>query len=138
MKKLRKFAIFLMIPLHLILMYSFTHGWHDSSFYLLEVLILVLADFALSFWQMEILTSRRNRISVFAHVFLPYLLQNLLMIAAEFVVIFVVCEGEFSVLGGELGIFVAWAAGAAVALLCALVTFVTGAARTMMYHDEQK
>lgn len=138
MQKLRKYAIFMMFPLHLILMYSFTHGRHGDIFYPLEVLILVLADFALSFWQMEILTSRRNRIRVFGHVFLPYLLQNLLMIAAEFAVIYVICKGEFSVLGGELGMLAAWAVGAAAALLCALVTFVTGAARTMMYHDEQK
>ena len=138
MKKLRKFAIFLMIPLHLFLMYSFSHGDHGSSFYLLEMLSVVLADFALSCWQMEILTSRRNRISVFGHAFLPYLLQNLLMIAAEFALIRVICKGEFFAPDKNPGYFLAWAGGAAAALLCALVTFVTGAARTMMYHDEQK
>lgn len=133
----RKFAVFLLIPLHLLLAYLFTTGNHSGTFYLLSVLLVLLADFVLSFWLTEVMTSRRNSLRVFASDFLPHFWLKLVMIAAEGVLMHVICKGKYGLLDIGFGYLLAYAAAVASMLLSALVTFVTGAARTMLYHDEK-
>lgn len=137
-QKLRKFAILLIFPLHLFVSQIMVYGHHSDWFYLISVIILPIADFILSFWQLEIFTARHNRIPAFARAFLPYLLQKIALLAIELILIFAVTKGDFGLLGKGFGYAVAYAAAAASLILCALVTFVTGAARTMMYHDEKR
>lgn len=138
MKKLKKYAVLLVFPLHLILYYTFVHGSHEESFYYGELLFVLLADFVLSFWQMEILTSKRNSIRVYAKAFLPYLLQNGILIAANAVLLLLLCKDGAGILSKSFGYGIAGGAAIIEVLLGALVTFVTGAARTMMYHDEKR
>ena len=66
MKKIKKCAILLIFPLHLSLYFTAGHGYYGAGFYLTELLIMQLADFALSFWQMDLFTAKRNSIRVFA------------------------------------------------------------------------
>ena len=136
--KLRRCAIFLIIPLHLLFSQCFVSGNHKDWFYLAAVLAVQLADFALSAWQMELFTSKRNSIRIFARAFLPYLLQKVALLAIELILMFAVTKGDFSRMSSGFGYAVAYGAAAVTAVLSALVTFVTGAARTMMYHDEKR
>lgn len=130
-EKLRKYAIILIFPLHLGLM-RFMSGGTDVKWIAYALMLFVLfADFALSFWQMEIFTSGRNRISDFARDFLPYLLQKVVLIAAELLLMLWMTDRNF-------GILLAYGTAAVSMILCGIVTFVTGAARTMMYHDEKR
>lgn len=130
-EKLRKYAIILMLPLHLVLMRMMSGGPDGEWIPYALMLFVLFADFALSFWQMEIFTSGRNRISDFASDFLPYLLQKIVLIAVELLWIFELTDRNF-------GILLAFGTAAVSMILSALVTFVTGAARTMMYHDEKR
>ena len=137
MKMIKKCTILLIFPLHLSLYFTAGHGYHGAGFYLTELLIMQLADFALSFWQMDLFTAKRNSIRVFAKDFLPYLLQNVLLIAA-YIILILRSESDASILSSR---FISGLAGCTAiieVLLGALVTFVTGAARTMMYHDEKR
>ena len=136
--KLKKFAVLLILPLHLILYYTFVHGSHEESFYYGELLLVLLADFVLSFWQMEIFTSKRNSIRVFASAFLPYLLQNVILLAANVILLLLLCKDGAGILSKSFGYGIAGSAAIIEVVLSALVTFVTGAARTMMYHDEKR
>ena len=129
-EKLRKYAIILIFPLHLGLM-RFMSGADVKWIAYALMLFVLFADFALSFWQMEIFTSGRNRISDFAREFLPYLLQKVVLIAAELLLMLWMTDRNF-------GILLAYGTAAVSMILSALVTFVTGAARTMMYHDEKR
>ena len=138
MKNPRKYAIFLIFPLHLILYYTFVHGSHEEAFYYGELLFVLLADFGLSFWQMEIFTSKRNSIRVFAKSFLPYLLQIFILIAANAVLLLLLCRDGAGILSKSFEYGIAGGAAIIEVVLGALVTFVTGAARTMMYHDEKR
>ena len=138
MKNPRKYAIFLIFPLHLILYYTFVHGSHEEAFYYGELLFVLLADFGLSFWQMEIFTSKRNSIRVFAKSFLPYLLQIFILIAANVMLLLLLCKDGAGILSKSFGYSIAGSAAIIEVVLGALVTFVTGAARTMMYHDEKR
>ncbi len=136
--KLKKFAVLLVFPLHLILYYTFANGIHEDSFFYGELLFVLLTDFALSCWQMEIFTSRRNSIRTFAHDFLPYLLQNGILLAANVVLMLVLCRDGVGILSKGFSYGIAGSAAIIEVLLSALVTFVAGAARTMMYHDEKR
>ena len=133
MKKLKKYAILLIFPLHLILCYLFEYGKPADYIYSGAVLAVLFADFALSAWQMEIFTSHRNSIRVFAKEYLPYLLQKGIILAADAGIFLIGLKRRYS-----LGFHVAAGMAAASLLLSALVIFVTGAARTMMYHGEKR
>ena len=131
--KLKKFAVLLIFPLHLMLCWLFEYGSPADYLYFGAVLTVLLIDFALSAWQLEIFTSHRNSIRVFAKEYLPYLLQKGIILAAD--------AGLFGIglkLQYSLGYCVSVGLAAASLLLSALVAFVTGAARTMMYHDEKR
>ena len=136
--KLKKYAVLLVFPLHLILYYSFANGVHEDSFFYGEILFVLLADFVLSFLQMEIFTSKRNSIRVFAKDFMPYLLQNGILIAANVILMLLLCKDGVGILSKGFGYSLAGSTAIIEVLLSALVTFVTGAARTMMYHDEKR
>lgn len=136
MKKLRKFAILLIFPLHLILFYLFVYGTPMDYFYLCAVLFVFLADFALSAWQTELFTSRRNSIRTVFREFLPYLLQKCIIIAADWGLI--LCLGKGDIFRNGLAFCAAVVFATASVLLSGLAAFVTGAARTMMYHDEKR
>lgn len=137
-QKIRKFAVLLLIPLHLLLAYLFSYGNHSGMFYLLAVLFVLFADFLLSAWQTEVFSVRWTRIRAFASDFLPYFLLKIAMIAAEGILMEVICKGDHNLLGRGFGYGISYAAAVAVMLLIVLVIFVTGAARTMLYHDEKR
>lgn len=131
--KLKKFAVLLIFPLHLMLFWLFEYGSPADDIYFGLVLFVLLADFALSAWELDIFTSHRNSIRVFAKDYLPYMLQKGIILAAD--------AGMFGIglkLQYSLGYCVSVGLAAASLLLSALVAFVTGAARTMMYHDEKR
>ena len=136
MKHLRKYAILLIFPLHLILFWLFVNGTPMDYFYLCAVVFVLLADFALSAWQTELFTSHRSRISQFAREFLPYLLQKLIVIAADWALLLILGRGD--IFRSGLAFWGAVLFASIAALLSGLVTFVTGAARTMLYHDEKR
>ena len=137
-QKLRKFAIFFIFPVHLFISQIIVYGHHSDWFYLISMMILPITDFILSFWQLEIFTARHNRIPAFARAFLPYLLQKIALLAVELILLFAVTKGDIALKSIGFSYAVAFAAAAASLVLSALVTFVTGAARTMMYHDEKR
>ena len=105
--KLKKFAVLLIFPLHLMLYYTFVHGTHEEAFYYGELLFVLLADFVLSFWQMEIFTSRRNSIRIFAGAFLPYLLQNVMLLAANVILLLLLCRDGAGILSNSFGYSIA-------------------------------
>lgn len=133
MKKIRKYAIFLIFPLHLILFYLYEYGRPMDYVYFCAALFVLLADFALSVWELEIFTSHRNSIRLYAREYLPYLLQKCIILAADAGMFWLGQKLRYS-----LAYFVSVGLAGAALLLSALVAFVTGAARTMMYHDEKR
>ena len=90
MKKIRKFAIFLLLPLHLFMIFGM-RGMGGSVMTAVIVFTL-LADAALSFLQMELLTSKRNSIGLYVSEFCPYLVEKVLIGVIEF--------GIFKLTGG--------------------------------------
>ena len=135
MKNLRKYAILLTFPLHLGYLALLLFGPRMDYFYSIVALALLLIDFALSCWQMELFTSQRNKVGVLMHDFLPYLLQKLAVIGVEWLILLI--NGSGDVLRAELVLLVGVCLTTAGALLSGLVTFVTGAGRTMLYHDKR-
>lgn len=135
-KKIRKFAIFLIFPVHLFL----TYGMKGKSSGLMTAMILItlFADAVLSFLQLGIFTSKRNRIGLFASDFLPYLLEKVLIGAAEWGIFAYTGGVSHNILSGSWGKGLFFAVSLITMALVAVVTFVTGAARTMMYHDEKR
>ena len=132
-EKLRKFAIILMLPLHLFLTYGVTGN--SGTFMMITVLLTMLADLALSFWQLQSLTAKYSRIRAFGSEYLRYLLQAVLVGAAEGLIYFF-AVGSILNEDWDKGLF--FTVSVAELILGALVAFVTGAARTMMYHDEKR
>lgn len=132
--RLRNFLILLLFPIHLLLLWQMQDMRSQTGFLLLVLLVLV-ADFVLSFRQTEILSAKDRGFSGFAARFLPYLLLKFLIAAADgitahfqhddFPILFSTGELWFTVCAAEL-------------LLSALVVFVTGWARSMLGHDDDK
>lgn len=135
MKKMRKYGIFLLFPLHLLL----TYGMNSAGAALMTAAILftLLTDAVLSFRQLEILTSDRNGIGLFVSDFFPYFLEKLLIGAAEWMIFRIIVHSG-SILSENRREMLFFAVSLIESALIAVVTFVTGAARTMMYHDEKR
>ena len=132
-EKLRKFAIILILPLHLFLTYGMKGN--SGTFMMITVLLTMLADLALSFWQLQSFTAKYSRIRAFGSEYLRYLLQAVLVGAAEGLIYFF-AVGSILNEDWDKGLF--FTVSVAELILGALVAFVTGAARTMMYHDEKR
>ena len=132
-EKLRKFAIILMLPLHLFLTYGVTGN--SGTFMMITVLLTMLADLALSFWQLQSFTAKYSKIRAFGSEYLRYLLQAVLVGAAEGLIYFFAVG---SILNEDWDKGLLFTVSVAELILGALVAFVTGAARTMMYHDEKR
>lgn len=134
--KQRKWAIFLLIPLH-VLFYFLTVS-ADQGPFLFFCLCMILADFVLSFLDMEIFSSGRGRIGIFAQDFLPHLGKKTLIAAADFVIFLILNATQHHDFDGFIidneGLWLAICI--AMMILSLLVTFVTGAAATMLHHDD--
>ena len=101
------------------------------------MLLAVLVTFSAMAWEMRLFTSKTNRISDFAQLFLPCLMQMILIAAGEISAAFLMNNPRLSFWSPAEGYF--WAiVCAAILILSGAVTFVTGAARTMLYHDEKR
>ena len=137
MEKLRKFAIILILPLHLFLTYG-TGGMEDTA-QIIIILITILAAFALSFWQLQSFTAKHSNIRSFSGDYLPYLLQAVLVgIAEGLIYYFAVGTMHVNILSEDWGKGLYFTVSIAELILGALVALVTGAARTMLYHDEKR
>ncbi|MCQ2406946.1 MAG: hypothetical protein MJ065_00225 [Oscillospiraceae bacterium] len=136
MKNFRKYAVLFLLPLHILLILLFVYGSPADYVYSIATLGALLADFALSFLQNEIFTSRRSSIRIVMHDFRPYLLEKLEIIAADWIIILLMTQGD--ILRDAYKYCVSGILLTAMVILSAIVTFVTAAARTMMYHDEKR
>ena len=136
-EKLRKFAILLILPLHLFLTYG-TSGMEGTAV-IIVVLITMLADFALSFWQLRSFTATHSNLRAFGGDYLPYLLQTVLAgIVEALIYFFAVGTMHVNILSKDWGKGLYFTVSIAELILGALVALVTGAARTMLYHDEKR
>ena len=136
-EKLRKFAILLILPLHLFLTYG-TRGKEGTAVMILA-LITVLAVFALSFWQLRSFTAKHSNMRDFSGDYLPYLLQTVLAgIVEGLIYFFAVGTMHVNILSEDWGKGLYFTVSIAELILGALVALVTGAARTMLYHDEKR
>ena len=131
--KPRNFLILLLFPVHLFLLWRMQDMRNQTTFLLLVLLVLA-ADFVLSFLQTEIF-SAKDGFSGFAARFLPYFLLKLLIAGAEGIITYFWKESDFVVIISTDGLW--FAVCAAEMLLCALVVFVTGWARSMLDHDQK-
>lgn len=136
MKNFRKYAVLFLLPLHILLILLFVYGSPADYVYSIATLGALLADFALSFLQNEIFTSRRSSIRIVMHDFRPYLLEKLEIMAADWIIILLMTQGD--ILRDAYKYCVSGILLTAMVILSAIVTFVTAAARTMMYHDEKR
>ncbi len=136
MKNFRKYAVLFLLPLHILLILLFVYGSPADYVYSIATLGVLLADFALSFLQNEIFTSRRSSIRIVMHDFRPYLLEKLEIMAADWIIILLMTQGD--ILRDAYKYCVSGILLTAMVILSAVVTFVTAAARTMMYHDEKR
>lgn len=136
-EKLRKFAILLILPLHLFLTYG-TSGMEGTAVMILA-LITVLTVFALSFWQLRSFTAKHSNLRDFSGDYLPYLLQTVLAgIVEGLIYFFAVGTMHVNILSEDWGKGLYFTVSIAELILGALVALVTGAARTMLYHDEKR
>lgn len=111
----------------------------EIQFYLgLGVLFAAfLATFAAMASEMRLFTGKSSRISDFAHAFLPCFMQILLIAAGEIIAAILMRHLHLAFWNSEMGLF--WAILCAMMLLFSgVVVFVTGAARTVLYHDEKR
>ncbi len=103
---------------------------------MLTILLVMAADFALSFRQLRIFSSAHRSISEYGRQFVPYFLEKCLIAGAEAILTFLIDKKGFLNIISTGGF---WAAVCiAEMLLTAIVVFVIGAARTMLYHDEKR
>ena len=139
MQKLRGYAIFLLIPVHILEYWTIRTPDRKEIFFAVTLLVLA-ADFALSFWQMRIFTAKHSRIGAFARAYLPYLGEKAVIALLEGVpyLVYHVRHGwGFGLFSDSFDLDLWHFICMCAMLLGALVTFVTGAGRTMLYHDHQ-
>lgn len=100
-------------------------------------LAAVLVTFFAMAWEMRLFTRKTNRISDYLQDFLPCLMQIILIAAGEIAAALLLNNPALAFWSPAEGFL--WAIlCAAILILCGIVTFVTGAARTMLYHDEKR
>lgn len=134
-EKWRKWAIFLLIPLHLFMYYA---EFQNAALFWFSVILAFLADFVLSFMDLRIASAKRGRIGVFAHDFLSHLGKKALIAAADFVLYLILDATQHHSFDGivlddeQFWLFVCYV----IMILSLLVVFVTGAAATMLHHDD--
>ena len=137
MQKMRKYAIFLMFPLHLTIFYAESGS---APFFLAAVLCATLADLALSIWQMQLMTRREASVKPFFRDFSRYIAQLVLLIAAEFAVSRVIrlpgSDNEIFSSAYPQNIWLAVCI--AMLLTAALSCMAVGIARTVLFHDDKK
>ncbi|MBQ5334400.1 MAG: hypothetical protein J6Z45_00470 [Oscillospiraceae bacterium] len=132
--RLNKLLILLLFPVHLLLLW-YMQDMPGQTGFLLLVLLVLAADFVLSFLQTEIFSAKGGGFSGFAARFLPYFLLKLLIAGADGIITHFLHESDFIVIISTGGLW--FAVCAAELLLCALVVFVTGWARSMLDHDRK-
>ena len=136
-QKFRKFAIFMMFPLHIVLYYIEDSG--NARGFFGAVIFMTLADMALSVGQLRLMTRREKSVRPFFGDFGIYCAEIAAVIAAEFLFSRVVrTSGDsFNILGASFTQNV-WIAVCIVMLLaCAVISMAVGAARTMLFHDDK-
>lgn len=138
MGKLKKFLIFALLVLHLIMLYFFTETDITSTAVFIIVFLVFVADMVMSFWQMETFSATYTNIGDFFVAFCPYFVEKLLLGVIEFLIYFIPYGKNHSILSEGFDFSIWFAVCAITMFLAALVTFVTGAARTMLYHDKGK
>lgn len=136
MQKIRKYAILLIAPLHAAYMLAMLYGPRADYLYGAALLLVLLADFALSAWQLGLFTSKHGRIREFIQVFRPYLWEKLAVLGAEWLMLLIIGRGD--VLHSEVVLLAAVCFLSMVAVSSGLVCFAAGCARTMLYHDEKR
>ena len=104
-------------------------------------LVCLLAVFGLMAMETKLLHQRIKSVRVYMHTCLPFLLQNLLVLLADagFCALqyaAILKKGD-AVFSGEWNLFIGMIPIVVLQILSAFVVFVIGAARTMLYHDEQ-
>lgn len=136
-QKFRKYAIFLMLPVHLAVFWVLNES---GTALLITALLATLADLALSIWQLRLLTRREAAVRPFLHDFGFYFTQVILLIAAEFAISRVIKApgGDFNMLGSYFSQNLWLAVCIAMLLTAALICLAVGAARTMLFHDDKK
>lgn len=96
-----------------------------------------LATFAAMAWEMRLFTRKTSRIPEFIQDFLPCLTQIVLIAVGEMIAAILMRHLHLAFWNSEMGLF--WAILCAMMLLFSgVVVFVTGAARTVLYHDEKR
>ncbi len=135
--KLRKHAVFAILPFHCFLLWLFMEASLVKEWqYLAAVLLIFLIHLELGFFSVRLFSGKTKKVCDFNHNFKPYILASLLLFLLEFIVSRLVKDDGFAILGDHFSQSIWWFICAAQLLLSALVTYVTGAARTMLYHDE--
>ncbi len=136
MQNMRKCAIFMMLPLHLILFYA---ECSSGGVFLAAVLCATLADLALSIWQLRLMTRREASVKPFFRDFAYYIAQIALLIAAEFAVSRVIGYpgDDFNLFGSAFAQNIWLAVCIAMLLTAALICMAVGIARTMLFHDDK-
>ncbi len=100
-------------------------------------MLTFLVTFAAMASEMRLFTRKTSRISNFAHEFLPCLTQIVLIAVGEMIAAILLNNPRLTFWSPAEGYF--WAILCAIMLLLiGIVIFVTGAARTMLYHDEKR
>ena len=120
---------------HLPLLYAFSRETAEGYVYILAVLTALFADLVLSFYQTELLTAKRDSLRAHIEAFVPYFPEKCAVIAAEFGIYYLLQADS----GAEerLRYLICWLFCMGTGLLSAVVTFVTGAARTALFHEEK-
>ncbi|MBR5372050.1 MAG: hypothetical protein IK130_07530 [Oscillospiraceae bacterium] len=135
MAKLRKFEIFAVMIFHLPLLLVFRQSTAEGWMYVSAVLLALFADIALSFHQTKTFTAQYENLRGYVAAFSPYFLEKCIIIAAEFGICRLLKADREQ--EEQIRYLLWWLFSMGTAALAAVVTFVTGAARTMLYHDDR-
>lgn len=131
--KLRGLLLLICFPVHLLLLLLFC-GEPAGGVIVGAVLAAVLFTGFCTAEALSLFTRKTASIRDFAHDFLPALFQTGLVLAADLAVYFLLLAGTARAQRGGLWLAVCMT----VQILCTLIGFVTGAARTMLYHEDRE
>ena len=118
------------------------HGIWQDRLWMLLTFVTFLAAAAISFWEMQIFHRKTSLVRVFMSAYLPYLMQTAAIVLVTAALFWYVRKNAAEIYSAGIinpPMFqmtaIYWIV---ICIACAIVTFVTGAARTMLYHDDQK